>query len=85
MIDEGIMKVMLETVEVGLNKFQSSYHGSNCRTCNRHPSYIRRFYWNLEDLFWKIKKWYYKDSVVSYILEDYFNDVDDVLKISNGK
>lgn len=74
MIDEEIMR-RLEMVEANLSKFfQSSYHGPNCRTCNRYPSYIRRFYWRLEDLFWEVKKWYYKDYTVSYTLEDYFND-----------
>lgn len=75
MNDEEFMKFKLETVEANLNKFfQSSYHGSNCRTCNRSPSYIRKLYWRLEDLIWKTKKWYYKEEEVLYILEDYFND-----------
>ena len=73
MNDEEIMIVILERVEAELNTFQSSYHGPNCRTCNRHPSYIRRFYWRLEDLFWRIKKWYYNDYI-THTMEDYFND-----------
>jgi hypothetical protein len=74
MIDEENMKIMLETIELERNMFWLSYCGPNCRHCNRHPSYIRKFYWKLEDLFWKIKKWYYKDYTVPYTIEDYFND-----------
>jgi len=71
MYDEETIKVMLETIEVNLNRFQSSYHGLNCRTCNRNPSIFRRFRWRIEDGIWRLKKWYYREESIPYTLDDY--------------
>ena len=71
MDDEETIKVMLETIEVNLNRFQSSYHGPNCRTCNRNPSILRRFRWRIEDEIWRLKKWYYREESIPYTLDDY--------------
>ena len=62
---------IIERMDVSLS---SSYHGANCRTCNRNPSYLRRVYWRLEDIYWRILKWYYKEESTVYTLEDYFKE-----------
>lgn len=52
---EESVEYMIKCVNREEDMFQSSYHGPNCRTCNRWPSYLRRWYWRIEDLVWRLK------------------------------
>lgn len=71
-----ITEEMLEKIKQAVNRLPLSYHGSNCRTCNSRPSRLRKFYWRLEDLRWRILKWYYKEPPITLTLEDLFKGED---------
>jgi len=70
--ESEICDLLIKTVENQRKLFSSSYHGPNCRTCNRRPSILRRFRWRIEDMIWKLKKWYHREETISYTLNDYF-------------
>jgi len=62
---------LIKVAENQRKLFSSSYHGPNCRTCNRNPSILRRFRWRIEDVIWRLKKWYYREESIPYTLDDY--------------
>lgn len=71
MTESEIVDLFTKIAENQKKLFSSSYHGLNCRTCNRNPSSFRRFRWRIEDVIWRLKKWYYREESIPYTLDDY--------------
>jgi hypothetical protein len=51
-------------------RFQCSYHGPNCRYCNRHPLFLRKIRWRIEDFINLLR--YGREPKELYRLDQYF-------------
>ena len=58
MSEYEIIEVMLKQIKIEADRFQLSYHGPNCRGCNRRPSILRSLRWLIEDVYWRLVEWW---------------------------